>query len=379
MNSASPACARPLSIVHTESSLGWGGQEIRILTEAQGMIRRGHHVKLLCPREAGIHDAAPRYGVPVQALPIGRKNPRGLAAMVGWFRARHPDDRCDVVNTHSSTDSWLAALAMMILGHPCPIVRTRHISARVPQNRVTRWLYGRAASRIVTTGEALRRQLIEDNAIAAERIESVPTGVDTARFVPGDRAAARTLLGLPQDSILIGIVATLRSWKGHRTLVEACAGMGTQTGLVIVGDGPQRAALESAIAEAGMQDRVWMPGNQNDVVPWLQALDVFALPSYANEGVPQALIQAMLAGLPCVTTSTGSIGELALDGQTALLVPAQDALALRAALERLVRDTGLRSRLGAAARAHCVDGYSLERMLDRMEEVFRAVQSNVSK
>lgn len=363
---------RPLSIVHTESSLGWGGQEIRILTESEGMIRRGHRVRLLCPREARIHEEAARYGVPVEALPIGRKNLRGLAAMMGWFRSHSSGEACHVINTHSSTDSWLAALAMLVLGKPAPIVRTRHISAPIPQNRLSRWLYGRAAARIVTTGDALRRQLIDDNGIAPDRIESVPTGIDTARFVPGDRAAARVKVGLPADRTLVGIVATLRSWKGHRYLVEACAAL-PDVGLVIVGDGPQREALQAMVAAQGLGNRVWLPGNQVDVVPWLQALDIFALPSYANEGVPQALIQAMLAGLPVVTTSAGSIGELALDGKTALVVPGQSTQALRDSISRLVADAGLRARLGSAAREHCVERYSLERMLDRMEAVFRSV------
>jgi glycosyltransferase involved in cell wall biosynthesis len=363
----------PLSIVHTESSLGWGGQEIRILTEAAGMMRRGHTVRLLCPPKSRIHDEAGRYAVPVDALPIGRKRMRGLSALIGWFR----EHRCDVINTHSSTDSWLAALAMLTLGNPVPIVRTRHISARVPQNRMTRWLYGRAAAKIVTTGEALRRQLILENGLAAEKVESVPTGIDTLRFVAGDRKAARSILGLPPERMLVGIVATLRSWKGHRYLIEACAAMPADTGLVIVGDGPQRDALHGMVESLGMRERVWMPGNRVDVLPWLQALDVFALPSYANEGVPQALVQAMLVGLPCITTAAGSIGELALDGETALVVSVQDAQALRVAIERVCEDAELRSRLGRAARAHCVVRYSQERMLDRMEQVFRGACAGV--
>lgn len=357
---------KPLKIVHTESSLGWGGQEIRILSEASGLIARGHDVRLLCPPQARIHDEAARFGVPVHPLPIGRKGIRGLASMIGWFRAH----RCDVINTHSSTDSWLAALAMLALGKPAPVVRTRHISAGIPHNRTTRWLYGRAAARIVTTGDALRRQLIEDNGMAPGRIVSIPTGIDTDRFVPGDKVAARDLLGLPSDGTLVGIVATLRSWKGHRYLLEAVAGLEPTTGLVIVGDGPQREALHRQVDVLGLGNRVWMPGNQNDVLPWLQALDVFALPSYANEGVPQALIQAMLVGLPCVSTPAGSIGELALEERTALVVPIKDAAALRDAMARLVGDADLRARLGAAARSHCAERYSLSRMLDRMEAVF---------
>jgi glycosyltransferase involved in cell wall biosynthesis len=351
-----------LNIVHTESSLGWGGQEIRVLSESQGLIGRGHEVKLICPREARIHDEAARWGVPVISLPIGRKRPLGVRVLYQWLKA----NRCDLVSTHSSTDAWLTALALLALGRPVPMVRTRHISAPVPRNAPTRWLYTRATARIVTTGEALKRELIDRNHFPAERIDSIPTGVDTKRYSPGDRRAARAALRLPQDAKLVGIVATLRSWKGHRYLIEA---LPEDAQLLIVGDGPMRQALERMANQ-----RITFVGNQADVVPWMQALDVFALPSYANEGVPQALAQAMLVGLPCVTTDIGGIGELARHEETALVVPPENPAALRAALQRLLSDEGLRIRLGAAARRHAEANFSAERMLDGMERIYAQVR-----
>jgi len=358
-----------LRIVHTEASLGWGGQEIRILSESRGMIERGHSVTLLCPPEARICAEAPKWSVPVVALPIGRKSIRGLRTLIDWLR----ENPCDIVNTHSSTDAWLAALAMFTLGRPAPIVRTRHISAPVPKNPATRWVYQQGAQRIVTTGEALKRQLVQVNGFDAERIESIPTGVDAERFAPGDRAAARAQLGLPADAKLVGIVATLRSWKGHRTLIEAVTRMPPEVALVIVGEGPMRDVLEAQVATLALDARVRFAGNQADVVPWLQALDVFALPSYANEGVPQALVQAMLVGLPCVTTTVGSIAELATHEATALVVPAQDPAALAKAIERLLGDPQLAQSLARAARAHCAARFSYNGMLDRMEAVYAAL------
>ncbi|MGQ0510688.1 MAG: glycosyltransferase [Betaproteobacteria bacterium] len=363
---------RRLQIVHTESSLGWGGQEIRILAESQGMIRRGHRVTLLSPPEARIHLEAANWGVPAVALPIGRKRPVGVGALMTWFSA----NSCDVINTHSSTDSWLAALARMGLKLPAPIVRTRHISAAVPRDLLTRWLYTRAASRIVTTGEALRRQLVARNGFPGAMIESVPTGIDAGRFRPGgnsERAASRQRLGLPEGRLLVGIVATLRSWKGHRHLVEAMTKLPDTIELVIVGDGPQREALERQVAELGLAGRVRMAGNQGDVLPWLRALDIFALPSYANEGVPQALIQAMLVGLPCVTTAVGGIPEIAEHERTAIVVPPEDPEALAGAITALAAGDGRRRELGEAARKLCVESHSLERMLDRMEAIFLEV------
>ena len=357
---------RRLSIVHTEASLGWGGQEIRILSESQGMIRRGHEVRLLCPQEARIHAEAPNWGVPVIALPIGRKRPTGVKVLYEWLKR----NRCDLVNTHSSTDAWLSALALLAMGRPIPTVRTRHISAPVPRNAPTRWLYTRATARIVTTGEALKKELIERNGFPAQRIDSVPTGIDAARFRPGDQAAARALLNLPRDRKLVGIVATLRSWKGHRFLIEA---LPAQAHLVIVGDGPMRAVLEDLVDRNGLRERALFAGNQPDVVPWLQALDVFALPSYANEGVPQALVQAMLTGLPCVTTNVGGIPEIAIHEKTALAVPTEDSKELGVAIQRLLSDPALARRLGDEARRHCAANFSYQRMLDRMEEIYRQV------
>jgi glycosyltransferase involved in cell wall biosynthesis len=359
-----------MHIVHSESSCGWGGQEIRVLEEAAGMRSRGHRVTLLCPREARIHAEAAARGVPAVALPIARKSLSGLSAMRAWLA----NARCDVLNSHSSTDSWLAALALVGTSPRPVLVRTRHISAAIPDNFATRWLYQSATRHIVTTGERLREQLIRHNRYRPESIVSVPTGIDLARYAPADRARAKARLGLDPAQACIGIVATLRSWKGHRYLVEAFAGLKQKNSrLLMVGDGPGRDNLKQQVAGLGLEERVLMPGNQADVVPWLQALDVFALPSYANEGVPQALMQAMAAGVPVISTPVGSIDELVRDEETGLMVPPQDVSALSAAIERLLADPALATRLAQAARAWVDSRYSRERMLDGMEAVFRSV------
>ena len=103
---------------------------------------------------------------------------------------------------------------------------------------------------------------------------------------------------------------------------------------------------------------------------WVQAFDIFALPSYANEGVPQALLQAMFTGLAAVTTNAGAISEIAIDGRTALVVPREDVGALAAALGRLLADPDLATDLGRAARERVLARHSLATMLDRMEAVF---------
>jgi glycosyltransferase involved in cell wall biosynthesis len=365
-----------LDIVHTESSLGWGGQEIRILTESAALSARGHRIELLCPAESRIFGEAPRFGVRATACPIARKGPKGL-----WhFRSALVRRKIDVLNTHSSTDSWLAALACATLAHAPPIVRTRHISAALTPNPATRWLYASATRHVVTTGERLREQVIREAGVAEPHVTSVPTGVDLARFVAGNRASARRDTGLPQEKLVVGIVATLRSWKGHRYLIDAIAKLDRQdVHLVIVGDGPQRDILQDQASRVPDPSRISFVGNQNNVVPWLQSLDIFVLPSYANEGVPQAILQAMACALPVISTDVGSIGEVVLSGQTGLLVKPHDVDSLVEHISRLCDDSALRAALGQNARAFVLDEHSIERMADTMERIFLAVASNDTK
>lgn len=360
-----------MRIAHTESSCAWGGQEIRVLTEMAGMMARGHELMLFCPPHARIYAAAIARGIPVEGLPIGKKRIGGIVAL----RVRLGHFRPDAIVTHSSTDSWLAALATRLWRHAPPIVRIRHISAPVRRNRATRWLYATAAAHVVTTGERLREELIRDLGLPAASVTSVPTGIDLARYAPNTRTEARHRLGLPEHAPIVGVVATLRSWKGHRYLLDAFAQLEEASArLLIVGDGPGRTNIGRQAEELGIADRVIMPGNQGDVAPWLAALDIFVLPSYANEGVPQAIMQAQASGLPVISTPVGSIPEVVEDGSTGLLVPPRNSGALRDAIARLLRDAALRDRLGSAALAQAHARYGDCQMLDRMEDVFKQAQ-----
>lgn len=367
-----------LAIAHTEASMGWGGQEIRILSEAAGFLRRGHRVELLAAQGARILEEAPRFGVTARALPIGRKTLPALRAM----SAALARGGFDIVNTHSSTDSWLAAVALRGMklagGRPPALVRTRHVAVEVSRDFATRWLYRSATTRIVTTGRVLRDRLVDNLGVDPERIESIPTGIDPARFVGLERQAARAALGLDTGAKLVGIVATLRSWKGHADLIDAVGHLAHPgTLLIIVGDGPQRRELVDRVAMRGVGDRVRFVGQQHDVAPWLAALDVFVLPSHANEGVPQALLQAMFARVPAVTTLAGAIGEIARDGETATIVPVRDPSRLARGIDHVLGDPAGAARRAEKAHALVMAEHTERIMLDRMERVFRAARQDV--
>jgi glycosyltransferase involved in cell wall biosynthesis len=364
---------KPLNILHTEASLGWGGQEIRVLTEAAGMQQRGHRVWVAAPPEAKITERAAQFGVQSVALPIGRKRLPGLFALRGWLKTQ----AIDIINTHSSTDTWLAALACIGLrnthGQQPKIVRTRHISAPVKNDWANRWLYGKAVKRVVTTGEAISQLLVNTLGLRQEQVLSIPTGIDLQRYQPRLPEAqpphTPESFGFPSGAKMVGIVATLRSWKGHRYLVEALQQV-PDLCLVIVGDGPGWEPLHQQVAQLGLQQRVKLVGNQADVVPYLQSMDLFCLPSYANEGVPQALLQAMACGLPIVTTPVGAIPEIIRHEDNGLIVPPQSVPPLAEALQRLVNDPALQAKLSEGALRYARAHADIALMLNRMEAVF---------
>lgn len=354
-----------MKILHTEASHGWGGQELRILSEMELLAARGHTVALATPSSAPIFAAARQRGLTVYDLPLARKRLRGVLAMRRFLHTHG----FDVVNVHSSTDAWLTALACVRWRDAPALVRTRHISAPVGRDPATRWLYDRACAAVVTTGRALQEELRVRNGFRRVRIESVPTGIALSRFVPRDARQARAHLGL-REAPTVGIVATLRSWKGHRVLIDAFSRLPPPSQLLIVGDGPQRDNLRLEVERRDLEARVTFAGHVTDPERWLGAMDVFALPSTANEGVPQALMQAMACGLACVTTPVGAIAEIARHGETALVVPPGQAGPLAEAMTFLLAQPQERARLGAAARAFVSSQCDADRMADRMEEIF---------
>ena len=365
---------KPLSILHTESSRGWGGQEIRILTEARGMLDRGHRVMLLTPAEAEIFPAAKREGVPVQAVSIATKRLTPLFALRGWL-SQHAKEY-DVINTHSSTDSWLSAVACTTLHGMPALVRTRHVSTPVNNHFSTHWLYEKATAHIVTTGEALRQQLHRDNGYALSRMSSVRTGIALDYYRPLDKLAMRAKLGL-ENRPTIGILATLRDWKGHEDLLDAMVLLRAQFAafsewrLVIVGDGPERERLMQKTAARHLDNVVKLVGNQDNVPEWLSAFDIFTLPSYGNEGVPQGIMQAMACGLPVVCTSVGAISEAVQDGQTGIMVATRNPQSLADGLAALMSDATARAQMGEAGNIFAREQFGVDVMLDKMEAVFR--------
>jgi glycosyltransferase involved in cell wall biosynthesis len=250
----------------------------------------------------------------------------------------------------------------------------RHLSTPVAGGRLNRWLYGAALNKLVTTGAFIRLMLIEKLNLDPNSVVSIPTGTDISRYVTGDKEKARRELSLPVSAPIIGIVAALRSWKGHRFLISALQDPRLANAvLVMVGDGPQQPTLEAQIAEAGLKERVIFAGRRDDVWRWLPAFDVFALPSTGHETTPQAIQQAMACGIPVVTTPAGAGLELVTDGETGLVVESENPAALAEGIARVLAEKALADKLATVGPKHVRTYFTETAMLDSMEKVVHEV------
>lgn len=365
-----------MRILHTECSRGWGGQELRILAEARGMVARGHNVWLAAPAESPIAKAAVRRGL--RLVPVSFRRPWGVRDLPVLQRTISRLG-IEVLNTHSSWDAWIGGLAGRLGRTGVRIVRTRHVSTPIARSRASRFLYTRLADHVVTTGAAIRRQMVAENGFPADRITSVVTGLDLAAFRPTREAAAvRASLGIPAGVPVVGTVSTLRSWKGHLDLLAAIASLRSSRDVrgLLVGDGPYAEVIRSRIRELRLEGAIVMPGQREDVADMLAVMDVFAFPSTANEGVPQAVLQAMALRRPVVASRVGGIPEVVRDGETGILVPGGDASALAGGIGRMLGNTSTVTRWIEAAENMVRAEYTLEVMLDTMEQVYRAVRGS---
>ncbi len=370
-DSLDPRNRKPLHIVHTEALAGPGGQTLRVLNEASGMIARGHQVTLICRPDTFICKQAKARGIPTQLLPLKKKNIQTAIQLRDWLK-RTPHD---IINTHSSADSWVVALAQLGMRNRAPVVRTRHTLSPVGRNWKSRWLYTRASQFIVTTGEGVRQRLITKNGYDGSRIRSLPSGIDHSRFEPGDQLASRRQLGLPLDKTVIGMVSMFSTKKGYEDLINA-AGLLTDDNLhwVLVGDenrgGEYRSKLKELAKTNGVADQITFAGFQSDVAPWFQSMDIFCLPTFAREGVPQVLLQAMLCRLPIVTTPMGSIPDAIEHMNTGLMIEPKNPESLAGGIRMLTDDPQLGKTLSERAYQKALSEFTQEVMLNGMEEVF---------
>jgi len=367
-----------------------GGIQTQTLALARALAELGVEVHVVTRPAAGRPAREETEGVTVHRVGLARGGPAATLAYVALAARAVASlgERVSILHAHQLLSPASAALVASGLRRTAFVV-TAHASGTVgdvaslerqgPLGRARLLALRARAAAFVAVSAPIRAELAHAG-VPPERIRSIPNGVDTRRFAPAapaERPRLRRALALPPVPLLVyagrlapekGVDLLLDAWADARR--RGCLGV-----LCIVGDGPERTALERRARDHGVLGAVRFAGPTADVLPWLRAADAFVLPS-RQEGLSVALLEAMACGLAVVATDVGGT-RAAADGAAVLVPPA--ALALSAAIQGVLDEPGRALALGEAARRRALERFGILHIARRHLDLYREVSLDADR
>jgi glycosyltransferase involved in cell wall biosynthesis len=376
-----PPMRKAPRVLHVITRLVVGGAQENTLLTVRGLQSLGYEVELAVGPETGPEGSlAVPEGTVVHWIPSLVREIRPLAdARALWALYRIMRRGYDVVHTHTSKAGVLGRIAARWASVPL-VVHTPHghvyhgYGGRL-RSRLFVWVERLLAGwtdALVALTESERQDHLREGVGRPERWHVIPSGVEIERYQRPSPLRRRDV-GLPEDAFVVGCVARLVPVKGIEDAIEATArltDLSPPVHLVLVGDGPQRPALERRVEERGLGGRVHFLGLRRDVPDLLPLFDLVVLPS-RNEGMGRAIVEAQAAGVPVVATRVGGIPDLVAHGETGVLVPPADPAALATAIRSLAEDGGTWARMKAAARVRVARDLSAEAMVRALDALYR--------
>lgn len=360
-----------MRILHTESSNGWGGQEIRILRESEGMRGRGYEVVMAVAKGGGLVAEARKRGFTVYELNF--KKGSAATTLLQLLKIIRKHD-IELINTHSSLDAWLGGIAGRLAKKK--VIRTRHLSTPIRKGLNSRLLYKALADFVVTTSSSIIPTICSQSKLSPFACKCIPTGIDPSQVKadPEEVKKFRESLKVDDNDILVGTACFVRSWKGINDFLQTALLLKDIKNLkwAIVGGGHLREYVERA-KQMGLEETVIFTGHLESPYAAIAAMDIFMLLSTAHEGVSQASLQAAYLERPLITTPIGGLPEVCIEGKTGMLVPPFSPHHVADTILHLREDPKLRRQLGKNARAHIEEKFTFQQTLDNMEAVYASV------
>ena len=357
---------REIRVLHTEWSTGWGGQEMRIISEILA-LQKNYNVKsfIATKKEAQIAKIAQKHGIEVVFFPF--KSSFDLKSIFGIakFAKEH---NIDIINTHSGKDTWIGWLSSVFA--KTKFIRTRHIGNIINPNRLN--FVNSCADFIITTGEQIRLNFIKFNRINPQKIKSIPTGIDESIFDASkyDKTAAKTAFSLSQNKIIVGNIGLFREVKRLDLFLQIALKIHENypnVEFALAGDGDVKEKITKFIADNEMQGFVKLLPFSDEPWLFLKAIDIFMLTS-SSEGVPQSLMQALFMQKACIATNVGSVKDLH-DGSNFLLCPC-DFSELYNSLKELLDSTEKLNFLKQNEQKFVRENFSLKKMSDEIYKIY---------
>jgi glycosyltransferase involved in cell wall biosynthesis len=354
-----------MRILHVCSVSTFGGGERHLADLSLALVDLGHDVYAAVVPDSPLWTEL-SFLPEERTFALSRRNYlKNLRSLAGFVRA----NEIEIVHAHAARDYHLAALAVR-LASPARLVLTRH--ALFPLRPINKPLLS-GVGRVIAVSQAVAESLKENGVIESSKITVVHNGIDVERFASAE-AAGRG------GDVVVGTVGHLAPIKGHDVFVRAATLVAARrrgVRFVVIGEDKSaeksyRRSLEDLVAELGVSEIVTMPGWQDEMPAALSSLTVF-VSAARSEPFGLAIVEAMAAGLPVVAAASEGAREIIEDGFSGKLVPVDDAGALAQAIDDLLDNSLERSRLGHNAQLVARERFSLARMANDTERVYREV------
>ncbi|NGX40497.1 MAG: D-inositol 3-phosphate glycosyltransferase [Candidatus Anoxychlamydiales bacterium] len=357
-----------LNILHLEASPGWGGQEMRILKESQGMTKLGHRVIIGVEKRGGLIKQSKNSGFLTYEIRFKK-----LFWFISFFKLLYimKKHKIDILNTHSSSDAWLGGLVAKLLN--IPIIRTRHLSTAIKKGLNSKLLYGYLADFVVTTCQDAADIIIKQANKDPKKCKSIPTGVNFEKIKvdPKESVKFKKDFNINEKDFLVGTACFMRSWKGIDDFLKAAKILENENEnnikFIIIGGGHKESYIKMA-KDLNLKNVIFTDHLENPY-PAINALDVFTLLSTAHEGVSQASLQALFLQKPIIATKTGGLKEVCIDKKTGIQVPIFSSIEVAKAILKLQKDDKLRKTYAKNAKELALK-FSEANMIVEMKKVY---------
>ena len=360
-------------LLHVFPSFGIGGMPLRTVRVMNYLAARCRHTVISVD---GVTTAAEQIagGVAVEIIPMVVDKRRPLANLLS-FRRFLANAKPDLLATYN----W-GAIEWAAINRIRPLCRHVHFEAGFGREEATRQFRRRVIARhfvlatsdaVVVPSRTLERIALNVWRLSRQQVRYIPDGIDVARFARTNRLTSET--GRPQHRIVIGTVAPLRPEKNIARLIEVFSQIADDPRfqLVIAGDGPERTRLEQLATARGLDHRIKFLGHVPRPEEVLPSFGIFALSS-DTEQMPNALLEAMAAGLPIASVDVGDVHSMVAPVNRPYIVPRDRPDALALAFRQLAKDAPLRQRLGAENRIQAEAHFGQDRMFRQYDELLLA-------
>ena len=383
----------PIRILRVIARLNMGGPAIHVANLAAGLETRGYHTTLVAGSLARGEDSmdflADRLGVRVVSVPELQRevSPIHDARSVRHLTTLIRSERPHILHTHTAKAGAIARAAALLAGAARPPIVVHTFHGHVLKGyfgpgwtaffrQVERTL-ARSSDVLVAVSPEVRDELVEHGIAPRDKFAVIRLGIPLEDRL-GDETSDldyRGLYGIPPETFVIGWVGRMTGVKDTGAVLEivrATRELGVDAVLCMVGDGPDRERLEQLAHDLGVARACYFVGYQSDVAGYYRLFDAFVLPSI-NEGTPVSAIESLASGTPVVANRVGGVPDVVRDGVDGFLVEPGDTAGAADRLAQLAADPELRARLGESGRMRMLVRYSVSRLVDDVDRLYRSL------